>query len=90
VSTERAVDAWRLSRAGGADAAPDAPSSVLSEAPDAPQIARQLIEKYGIDALAFAEDRAQRAREIGDEFALDAWRDVIAATRLLLRRVADA
>jgi hypothetical protein len=90
VSTERAVDSWRVSRPGGADAAPRPRSSVLSEAPDAVQIARQLTEKYGIDALAFAEDRAQRAREVGDQFALDAWRDVIAATRRLLSKVADA
>ncbi len=60
------------------------------EAPDAAQIARQLTEKYGIDALAFAQERAQRAIEIGDEFALRAWRDVITATRSLLSQVADA
>lgn len=90
MSTERAADSWRVSRADAADAAPRSRSSVLSEAPDAAQIARQLTEKYGSDALAFAEDRAQRAREVGDQFALDAWRDVIAATRHLLRKVADA
>jgi hypothetical protein len=60
------------------------------EGPDAAQIARQLTEKYGIDALTFAEERAQRAIEIGDEFALRAWHDVIAATRSLLSQVVDA
>lgn len=90
MSTERAANGWHVSRADGAEAPPSARSSVLSEAPDAAQIARQLTEKYGIDALTFAAERAERAREVGDDFAFDAWRDVIAATRVLLRKVADA
>ena len=59
-------------------------------AEDAAQIARTLTEKYGADALAFARDRAARAREVGDELALEAWRLVIRATQNLLRNIADA
>ena len=66
---------------------PGRSSSVL-EAPDATQIARNLTEKYGPAALAFARERAARAVEVGDEFAVDAWRSVIEATRTLLREVA--
>ncbi len=65
-------------------------SSIMLEASDAARIARGLTEKYGVDALSFAQDRAQRAVEVGDDLALDAWRAVIAATRALLRRMADA
>jgi len=57
---------------------------------EAAQVARQLTEKYGADALAFARERAWRAIEVGDELALDAWRSVIAATEALLRKMADA
>ena len=64
---------------------PERSSSVM-EAPDAHQIARNLTEKYGPAALAFARDRAARAVEVGDDLALDAWQSVIEATRTLLRR----
>jgi hypothetical protein len=60
------------------------------DAAEAAQIARTLTEKYGADALAFARERAARALEVGDELALDAWRLVIAATKGLLRNIADA
>jgi hypothetical protein len=63
-------------------------SSPVLEAPDATQIARNLTEKYGPAALAFARERAARAVEVGDELAVDAWRSVIEATRTLLREVA--
>jgi HEAT repeat protein len=56
--------------------------------PDAAQIARALTEKYGSDALRFARDRARRAREIGDEIAVEAWRNVIEETQHLLRSTA--
>lgn len=62
----------------------------MTDFPDAVQIARQLTEKYGVDALAFARDRAARAIEIGDDLALDCWRSVIEATQSLLRQMADA
>jgi hypothetical protein len=63
-------------------------SSPVLEAPDAAQIARNLTEKYGPAAIAFARERAARAIEVGDEFAADAWQSVIEATRTLLRQVA--
>jgi hypothetical protein len=91
VSTDR-----RFSRAGqkkrsrGAALRALERSPVMLEALDAARIARGLTEKYGADALAFAEDRARRAVEIGDDVALDAWRAVIAATEALLRPVAEA
>jgi hypothetical protein len=62
----------------------------MLNATDAARIARGLTEKYGADALSFAEERARRAIEVGDDLALDAWRAVIAATEALLRRMADA
>jgi hypothetical protein len=62
----------------------------MEDFPDAVQIARQLTEKYGVDALAFARDRAARAIEIGDDVALGCWRSVIEATQTLLRHMADA
>lgn len=61
----------------------------MLEASDAARIARSLTEKYGADALAFAQDRARRAVEVGDALALEAWRAVIEATRALLP-MADA
>jgi hypothetical protein len=67
----------------------DAAGAALG-APDAAQIARNLTEKYGAAALAFARERAQRAIEVGDDIALDAWRSVIEATHHLLRSMADA
>jgi hypothetical protein len=61
-------------------------SPAVRRAPDSNEIARALTEKYGAAALAFARGRAARAVEVGDELALDAWRSVIKATKLLLRR----
>ena len=63
-------------------------SSPVLEAPDAAQIARNLTEKYGPAAIAFACERAARAVEVGDDLAADAWQSVIEATRTLLRQVA--
>ena len=74
-----------------AGVAPDRPRALLDaspgmpEAPDAARIARTLVDKYGVDALTFAQQRTARAAEIGDELALADWRRVIAATRSLLR-----
>jgi hypothetical protein len=51
---------------------------------EAARIARDLTEKYGSDALAFARDRAARAIEVGDDLAHEAWQSVIDATRRLL------
>jgi hypothetical protein len=65
-------------------------SSPMLDAQQAAEFARVLIEKYGADALAYAHDRAQRAVDVGDELALDAWHDVIAAARSLLQRMASA
>jgi hypothetical protein len=65
-------------------------SFVMLEASDAARIARGLTEKYGTDALAHAQDRAQCAIEVGDELALEAWQSVIEAMRDLLQQMADA
>jgi hypothetical protein len=64
-------------------------SSSMLNAQQAAEFARVLIEKYGADALTYAHDRAQRAVDVGDELALDAWHDVIAATQGLLQRIAS-
>ena len=60
----------------------------MLRAQEAAEFARVLTEKYGADALAYAHDRAQRAVDVGDALALDAWHEVIAATRRLLGRMA--
>jgi hypothetical protein len=60
----------------------------LLEPSDAAQIAQQIIEKHGVDALGFAQSRVLSAREVGDELALEAWQTVIAAMQALLRRMA--
>ena len=61
----------------------------LRSLPDATEIARTLIEKYGAGAISFARARAARAVEVGDELALEAWRSVIDAAKRLLRRRAE-
>lgn len=63
-------------------------SSPVLEAPNPTQIARNLTEKYGPAAIAFARERAARAVEVGDDLAADAWQSVIEATRTLLREIA--
>ncbi|HUC66363.1 MAG TPA: hypothetical protein VMA53_13080 [Stellaceae bacterium] len=60
----------------------------MLEPSDAAQIAQQIIEKYGVDALAFAQSRVLSAREVGDELALEAWHAVIAAMQSLLQPIA--
>jgi len=42
------------------------------------RIARELAAKYGDDALAYVKSRADRATEVGDELALDIWKQVLA------------
>ncbi len=61
------------------------PGTALLAGAEAARIARDLTEKYGCDALAFARGRAARAIEIGDDLALEAWQAVIEATQRLLR-----
>jgi hypothetical protein len=58
----------------------------LRALPDATEIARTLIDKYGAGAISFARGRAARAVEVEDELALEAWRAVIEAAKRLLRR----
>jgi hypothetical protein len=78
------------------DAAPRAEAGAgdrslgMLRAQEAAEYARVLTEKYGADALAYAQDRAQRAVDVGDALALDAWHEVIAATRRLLGSMASA
>jgi hypothetical protein len=57
---------------------------------EAARLARRLTVKYGEAALGFARERADRAIEIGDDIALDAWQSVIEATRLLLHPTSGA
>ncbi len=89
MSIDRAAGKSKAAAPAAAVSADD-PASAMLEAPDAAQIARTLTEKYGSDALAFAQDRARRAVDVGDELALAAWRAVIAAPQALLRQMADA
>ena len=42
------------------------------------RIAQDLSAKYGNDAVAFVKNRADRAREVGDELACDIWKQVLA------------
>jgi hypothetical protein len=75
--------------AGTQSRAADRSPSMLG-AQEAAEFARVLTEKYGADALAYAHARAQRAVEVGDALALDAWREVIVATHRLLGQTANA
>ena len=47
------------------------------------RIAQDLATKYGYDAVAFAQARAARASEIGDQVARDIWEKVLAAVSTL-------
>jgi hypothetical protein len=47
------------------------------------RIAHDLATKHGYDAIAFAQDRAERATAIGDELARDIWERVLAAVSVL-------
>lgn len=47
------------------------------------RIAHELATKYGYDAIAFAQARADRATAIGDELAHDIWERVLAAVSTL-------
>jgi len=47
------------------------------------RIAEDLAAKYGVEAVAYAKGRAERAREIGDELALGIWEKVLAAITAL-------
>jgi hypothetical protein len=80
----------RHDAAAGMEAGVAERSLPMLPAREAAKFARVLIEKYGADALAFAGDRAQRAVDVGDELAVDAWREVIAAAQRLLQRPASA
>jgi hypothetical protein len=42
------------------------------------RIARDLSGKYGYEAIAYVKSRADRASEVGDELALDIWKQVLA------------
>jgi hypothetical protein len=57
----------------------------MLETQEASRIAFDLVAKYGREALDFAQDRAARAVEVGDDFAYSAWQSVIEATQGLLR-----
>jgi hypothetical protein len=47
------------------------------------RIAQDLATKYGYDAVGFAQARAARARDIGDQVAHDIWEKVLAAVNAL-------
>jgi len=40
------------------------------------QVAREMLDLYGADALPVLRERADRAEEVGDELAAKAWRDI--------------
>lgn len=56
----------------------------LLEASEAARIATTLAMKYGSDALGYVRARAERAQEVGDDLAYDAWLCVLDATESLL------
>lgn len=58
-------------------------SSVLEEN-EAERIASALTTKYGAEALDYVRARAERAQQVGDELAYDAWLCVLDATESLL------
>lgn len=88
VSTEHLYARDRRHLPPALDAA--APAEAVLEAPDVARIAQGLAEKYGVDALSLARDRARRAAEVDDTLAFEAWGSVIAALRAMLRPAAEA
>jgi hypothetical protein len=61
-------------------------TTTLLETDEAERIAEDLAAKYGEDAIPYVRARADRAQEIGDELAYDAWQAVLDATESLLSR----
>jgi hypothetical protein len=53
----------------------------LLESDEADRIAGELADKYGADALAYVEARAERAHAVGDDLAYGAGRSVLEATK---------
>jgi hypothetical protein len=54
------------------------PGISLTDDSEVVRIARDLSGKYGYEAVAYVKSRADRASEIGDELALDIWKQVLA------------
>ncbi len=61
-------------------------TTALLETDEAERIAGDLAAKYGEDAIPYVRARADRAQEVGDELAYDAWQAVLDATESLLAR----
>ena len=87
MSTESPAEGERAAGSAKGASSRKRPRQLLAPS-DAAQIAQQIIEKYGVDALAFAQGRALSAREVGDELALEAWHAVIAAVQSMLQQMA--
>jgi hypothetical protein len=64
----------------------DPMTASLLEDDEAERIAGDLAAKYGEDAISYVRARADRAQEVGDELAWNAWQAVLDATETLLSR----
>jgi hypothetical protein len=49
------------------------------------QVAREVLEQYGGDAVPILRERAEVADHLGDELAAKAWRDIADAAERMLR-----
>jgi hypothetical protein len=51
----------------------------------AEQIAREMVDRYGADAVPVLHERAEQAKAIGDELAAKIWRDIAGIAELMLQ-----
>jgi|HubBroStandDraft_4_1064222.scaffolds.fasta_scaffold122037_3 hypothetical protein len=51
----------------------------------AEQVAREMVNHYGADAMLVLRERAEQSQAIGDELAAKAWRDIADLAELMLQ-----
>jgi hypothetical protein len=49
------------------------------------QVAREMVDHYGADAVPLLRERAVQAEAVGDELAAKAWRDIAGIAELMLQ-----
>jgi hypothetical protein len=49
------------------------------------EVAREMVDHYGADAVLVLRERAEQARAIGDELAAKTWRDIADLAELMLQ-----
>ena len=49
------------------------------------QVAREIVDEHGTDAVEILRERAEAAGLLGDELAAETWRDIATAAERMLR-----